>query len=46
MGGHTISPDGIVLNMLPFNHMELNLATETLQNTVRNDATPLMLVVG
>jgi FAD/FMN-containing dehydrogenase len=24
MGGHTISPDGIVLNMLPFNHRELN----------------------
>lgn len=24
MGGHTISPDGIVLDMLPFKHMELN----------------------
>ncbi len=24
MGGHTIYPDGIVLDMLPFNHMELN----------------------
>ncbi len=24
MGGHTIAPDGIVLNMLPFNHMELD----------------------
>jgi FAD/FMN-containing dehydrogenase len=26
MGGHTISPDGIVLNMLPFNHMHLDAA--------------------
>jgi FAD binding domain len=25
MGGHTISPDGIVLDMLPFNHMELDV---------------------
>jgi FAD/FMN-containing dehydrogenase len=24
MGGHTIAPDGIVLNILPFNHMELD----------------------
>jgi FAD/FMN-containing dehydrogenase len=24
MGGHTMYPDGIVLNMLPFNHMELD----------------------
>ena len=24
MGGHTISPDGIVLDMLPFKHMELD----------------------
>lgn len=24
MGGHTINADGIVLNMLPFNHMELD----------------------
>lgn len=24
MGGHTISPDGIVLDMLPLRHMELN----------------------
>ncbi len=24
MGGHTISPDGIVINMLPFNRMELD----------------------
>ncbi len=24
MGGHTISPDGIVIDMLPFNHMELD----------------------
>jgi FAD/FMN-containing dehydrogenase len=24
MGGHSISPEGIVLNMLPFNHLELN----------------------
>ena len=30
MGGHTIYPDGIVINMLPFNHMELSVATETL----------------
>lgn len=24
MGGHTISPDGILLNMLPYKHMELD----------------------
>src|SRR5205807_4626561 len=24
MGGHTIYPDGIVLDMLPFNHMKLD----------------------
>ncbi|PIE88863.1 MAG: FAD-binding oxidoreductase, partial [Acidobacteria bacterium] len=24
MGGHTIYPDGIILNMLPYNHMSLN----------------------
>ncbi len=24
MGGHTISPDGIVINMLPFHHMNLD----------------------
>jgi FAD/FMN-containing dehydrogenase len=24
MGGHTIYPDGVVLNMLPFNHMHLD----------------------
>jgi FAD/FMN-containing dehydrogenase len=24
MGGHSISPEGIVLNMLPFNHLELS----------------------
>jgi FAD/FMN-containing dehydrogenase len=24
MGGHTIAPDGIVLNMLPFNHLTLD----------------------
>lgn len=30
MGGHTIYPDGIVLNMLPFNRMELNTETQTL----------------
>ncbi|HZZ29235.1 MAG TPA: FAD-binding oxidoreductase [Pirellulales bacterium] len=24
MGGHTIYPDGIVIDMLPFNHLELN----------------------
>ncbi|HYT90702.1 MAG TPA: FAD-binding oxidoreductase [Gemmataceae bacterium] len=27
MGGHTIYPDGIVLNMLPFNHIHLDTRT-------------------
>jgi FAD/FMN-containing dehydrogenase len=31
MGGHTIYPDGIVLDMLPFNRMELNAETQTLR---------------
>ncbi|MEE8459006.1 MAG: FAD-binding oxidoreductase [Phycisphaerales bacterium] len=30
MGGHTISPDGIVINMLPFNRMELDEAADVL----------------
>jgi len=30
MGGHTISPDGISINMLPFNRMELNEDTDIL----------------
>ena len=30
MGGHTIYPDGIVVDMLPFNHMEVNTETQTL----------------
>ena len=30
MGGHTIYPEGIVLDMLPFNRMELNAETQTL----------------
>ena len=30
MGGHTISPDGIVINMLPFNRMELDEKTNVL----------------
>ncbi len=30
MGGHTISPDGIVINMLPFNRMELDEKTDVL----------------
>lgn len=30
MGGHTIYPDGIVLDMLPFNHMEMRAETKTL----------------
>ena len=30
MGGHTIYPDGIVIDMLPFNRMELNPETQTL----------------
>jgi FAD/FMN-containing dehydrogenase len=30
MGGHTIYPDGIVLDMLPFNAMSLNKATQVL----------------
>jgi FAD/FMN-containing dehydrogenase len=31
MGGHTIYPEGIALDMLPFNHMELNAETQTLR---------------
>src|SRR5262245_36240172 len=31
MGGHTIYPEGIALEMLPFNHMELNPETQTLR---------------
>ncbi len=30
MGGHTISPDGIVINMLPFNRMELDEEADVL----------------
>lgn len=30
MGGHTIYPDGILLNMLPYNHMELDKANSIL----------------
>lgn len=30
MGGHTIYPEGIVIDMLPFNRMELNTETQTL----------------
>ena len=30
MGGHTISPDGIVINMLPFNRMELDEKADVL----------------
>ena len=30
MGGHTIAPDGVVVNMLPFNRMELDEARNTL----------------
>ncbi|MBE8724237.1 FAD-binding oxidoreductase [Flavobacterium hungaricum] len=30
MGGHTIYPDGILLNMLPYNHMELDKANNIL----------------
>ncbi|MCL9804210.1 FAD-binding oxidoreductase [Flavobacterium amniphilum] len=30
MGGHTIYPDGIVLNMLPYKHMELDAANNIL----------------
>ncbi len=30
MGGHTIAPDGIVLNMLPFNHMAWDAQRELL----------------
>lgn len=30
MGGHTIYPDGIVIDMLPFNRIELNAETQTL----------------
>src|SRR5581483_2662422 len=31
MGGHTISPDGIVINMLPFRHMELDSKNQILK---------------
>lgn len=31
MGGHTIYPDGIVLNMLPFNHLELDEPNQLLR---------------
>src|SRR6516165_4490165 len=31
MGGHAICPDGIVIDMLPFKHMELDAATKTLR---------------
>lgn len=31
MGGHTISPDGIVLNMLPFHHLELDAKNSILR---------------
>jgi FAD/FMN-containing dehydrogenase len=31
MGGHTIYPEGITLDMLPFNRMELNAETQTLR---------------
>ncbi len=34
MGGHTISPDGIVINMLPFNRMELDEKTNVLPRAV------------
>lgn len=30
MGGHTMYPDGIVLNMLPYNHMELDTVNNIL----------------
>jgi FAD/FMN-containing dehydrogenase len=30
MGGHTVYPDGIVLDMLPFNHLEFNADRKTL----------------
>jgi FAD/FMN-containing dehydrogenase len=30
MGGHTISPGGLIINMLPFNHMELDEKTDIL----------------
>lgn len=30
MGGHTIYPNGILLNMLPYNHMELDKANNVL----------------
>ena len=30
MGGHTISPDGIVLDMLPYKHMELDTVRDIL----------------
>jgi FAD/FMN-containing dehydrogenase len=30
MGGHTIAPDGIILNMLPFNRMSFDEAARTL----------------
>jgi hypothetical protein len=30
MGGHTIFPDGIVLNMLPFDHLDLDASSKVL----------------
>src|SRR5262245_39415699 len=33
MGGHTIYPEGITLDMPPFNRMELNAETQTLRMT-------------
>ncbi|MFD2554810.1 FAD-binding oxidoreductase [Sphingobacterium tabacisoli] len=30
MGGHTISPDGVLLNMLPYKHMELDTVNNIL----------------
>lgn len=37
MGGHTIYPDGITLNMLPYNHMSFNEKTNIL--TIGSGAT-------
>lgn len=37
MGGHTIYPDGIVINMLPYNHMEFDEANNIL--TIGSGAT-------
>lgn len=31
MGGHTIAPDGVVINMLPFKHMELDAEQKRLK---------------